>query len=117
MLRTSVGIDIAEVDRFRKKPLDRNASFYNSIFTSREIKYCIKYVDPYPHLAGIFAAKEAVMKCIRIKYRMTSIEICRDSRGKPVFSLHMKKKKILNLDLSISHTDMLAIAVAIMTKI
>jgi holo-[acyl-carrier protein] synthase len=113
MLKTSVGIDIAEVDRFRKKPLDRNVSFYNSIFTSREIKYCTKYVDPYPHFAGIFASKEAVMKCIRIKYRMTDIEICRDSRGKPVPSLRMKKK-ILNLDLSISHTEMLAIAVAVM---
>jgi holo-[acyl-carrier protein] synthase len=117
MLKTSVGIDIAEVDRFRKKPLDRNASFYNSIFTSREIKYCMKFVDPYPHFAGNFAAKEAVMKCVRIKYRMTNIEIYRDSRGKPVPSLRMKNKKTLNLDLSISHTEMLAIAVAVMIKI
>jgi holo-[acyl-carrier protein] synthase len=116
MLKTSVGIDITEVDRFRKKPLDGNVSFYNSIFTSSEIKYCIKFVDPYPHFAGIFAAKEAVMKCLRIKCRMTNIEICRDSLGKPAPSLHTKKK-MLNLDLSISHTEMLAIAVAVMIKI
>jgi holo-[acyl-carrier protein] synthase len=116
MSKTSVGIDIVEVDRFRKKPLDRNAGFYNSIFTPREIKYCMKFVDPYPHLAGIFAAKEAVMKCRRIKCRMTNIEICKDSRGKPAPSLRTKKKT-LNLDLSISHTEMMAIAVAVMIKI
>jgi holo-[acyl-carrier protein] synthase len=116
-LKTSVGIDIAEVDRFRKKPLDRNAGFYSSIFTPREIKYCMKFVDPYPHFAGIFAAKEAVIKCLRIKCRMINIEICRDSRGKSAPSLRMKKKKNLNLDLSISHTEMLAIAVAVMIRI
>jgi holo-[acyl-carrier protein] synthase len=118
MLKTSVGIDIEEVDRFRKKPLDRNVGFYNSIFSQREIKYCIKFVDPYPHFAGIFAAKEAVIKCVRIKCRMTNIEICRDSRGKPALSLRTKKKKkkTLTLDLSISHTEMLAIAVVVMIK-
>lgn len=116
MLKTSIGIDIAEVGRFRNKPLDRNGGFYNSIFTPREIKYCIKFVDPYPHFAGIFAAKEAVMKCIRIKYRMTNIEIRRDIQGKPTPSLRTKKET-LNLDLSISHTETLAIAVALMIKI
>ncbi len=115
-LKTSVGIDIAEVDRFRKKPLDRNTGFYNSIFTPREIKYCMKFVDPYPHFAGIFAAKEAVTKCIGIKCRMTNIEICRDNRGKPAPTLH-GKKKTLNLDLSVSHTETLAIAVAVKVKI
>jgi len=114
MLKTSVGIDIAEVDRFRKKPLDKNVSFYNSVFTPREIKYCIKFVDPYPHFAGIFAAKEAVIKCLRIKCRMTKIEICRDSLGKAAPSL--RTKKTLTLDLSISHTEMLAIAVAVMIR-
>ena len=115
MLKTSIGIDVAEVDRFRKKPLDRNVSFYNSIFTPREIKYCLKFVDPYPHFAGIFAAKEAVIKCVRIKCRMTNIEICRDSRAQPVLRLRANKNT-LTFDLSISHTEMLAIAVAVMIK-
>lgn len=116
MLKTLVGIDIEEINRFRKKPLDRNASFYNSIFTPREIKYCTKFVDPYPHLAGIFAAKEAVIKCVRVKCRMTNIEIRRDSRDMLAPSLRIKKKN-LTLDLSISHTKMLAIAVAVMITI
>ena len=60
-----IGIDIVDIDRFRKKSFIENESFYEKIFTDLEIKYCRKFSDPYPHFAGKFALKEAVQKSIK----------------------------------------------------
>jgi holo-[acyl-carrier protein] synthase len=111
-LKISVGTDIVEINRFRRKPLKANASFYDSIFNKSELMYCLKYSDPYPHLAGIFAAKEAVLKCSDQLLRMTDIEVSRHTDGKPTAVAHCQKKDI-NAKISISHTRSLAIAVAI----
>jgi holo-[acyl-carrier protein] synthase len=89
-------------------------SFYNSVFTESELKHCLKYSDPYPHLAGIFAAKEATMKCLDKSLSLIDIEITHDMRGKPS-AVTMLKKKAVKVKISISHTASTAIAVAILT--
>jgi len=38
--------------------------FLGRIFTPREREYCYKFRDPYLHLAGRFAVKEAVFKAL-----------------------------------------------------
>ena len=60
-----IGIDIVKVSRFRNKKYNSNQKFYETIFTIKEIKYCLKYKDPYTHFAGKFAIKEAVKKSIK----------------------------------------------------
>jgi holo-[acyl-carrier protein] synthase len=107
-----IGTDIVEIKRFRQKPLEANLTFYNSIFTKSELIYCVKYADPYPHLAGIYAAKESIIKCSSRSLRMHDIEIIRCNDGKPVAVICYKKKNT-NVKISISHTRSIAMAVAI----
>ena len=110
----NVGTDVIEVKRFRNKPLnDRNAGFYHSVFTKSEMMYCSRYSDPYPHLAGIFAAKESIIKCLDKPTKMIDIEIIHGQYGKPKAVIHRKRKNMISPQISISHTKSLAIAVAI----
>ena len=70
-----VGIDIVQISRFKQLPYTENKKFYHNIFKKSEICYCTKYKDPYPHFAGRFAIKEAVIKSIKNKIKMTDIEV------------------------------------------
>jgi phosphopantetheine--protein transferase-like protein len=109
----NVGIDVIEIERFRNKPLNRkNESFYHSIFTKSELSYCMKYSDPYPHLAGIFAAKESLLKCLTTPIKMIEIEISHNPDGKPHISAHTKIKAT-QVRISITHTRSIAMAIAI----
>lgn len=111
--KINIGTDIIEISRFRCKPIKANLSFYNSIFNKSELTYCLRYSDPYPHLAGIFAAKEAVIKCSDYPVRMIDIEIVRYTEGKPTAVIH-HNENTTNVEISISHSQSLAIAVAIL---
>jgi holo-[acyl-carrier protein] synthase len=112
--RSNVGIDVIEVKQFRNKPLnDDNSGFYRSVFTESELAYCTKYSDPYPHIAGIFAAKESIIKCLTKPIKMIDIEIIHNQYGKPIAVIHRKKRKANAARISISHTRSLAIAMAI----
>lgn len=112
--KLNVGVDIIEIKRFRNKPLNAdNASFYHSIFTESELMYCMKYSNPYPHIAGIFAAKESILKCLTIPLRMIDIEIKHNQDGKPSTIIRSKKTKAIQARVSISHTKSIAIAAAV----
>ena len=112
--KLNVGVDIIEIKRFRNKPLNKdNASFYHSIFTESELMYCMKYSNPYPHIAGIFAAKESILKCLTIPLRMIDIEIKHNQDGKPSTIIRSKKTKAIQARVSISHTKSIAIAAAV----
>lgn len=109
----NVGIDVIEIKRFRNKPLNNeNASFYRSIFTESELLYCMKYSDPYPHIAGIFAAKESLLKCLTRTIKMIEIEISHNRDGKPSIAVHSRKIRAMQARISITHTRSIAIAVA-----
>lgn len=111
--KINIGTDIIEIERFRGKPLEANMSFYNSIFNKSELLYCMKYSDPYPHFAGTYAAKEAIMKCLKLPLRMLDIQITRNLEGKPTANITSTMKKNTNIKISISHATELAIAVAV----
>jgi holo-[acyl-carrier protein] synthase len=113
--KINIGTDIVEVKRFKRKSPRTNLTFYNSIFTKSELKYCLRYSDPYPHLAGIFAAKEAILKCSDQPLNMIDIEIIRDPNGRPV-AVVQHRKKTIKVQISISHTRTVAIAVAIIIR-
>lgn len=111
--KQEVGIDLVEVTRF--KPMTKNAAhpFLQKVFTKEEVLYCYQFTERATHLAGTFAAKEAVSKALGVeKYPFAEVEIRRDKEGKP--HAWYKKKK-LPVTISITHTATLAAAVALAT--
>ena len=102
----SVGIDIESIDSFPGVPDFREDIFYKQNFTATEIAYCILQKNPGASFAGLFAAKEAIVKANNqfIGKSFHSIGIDHQPGGKPVYP---------GFQLSITHSDTLAIAVAI----
>ena len=77
-----IGIDVVEVERFRILKGGKKNAFIKKIFTAQEITYCFSYKDPVPHLAGVFALKEAFSKSIGAsKIFMSDIEILHGKDG------------------------------------
>jgi phosphopantetheine--protein transferase-like protein len=101
-----VGIDIEEVDSMPKTNDFREDEFYKMNFSSSEIAYCILQSAPYASFAGLFAAKEAIVKADNsIKNKpFNAIVINHEPEGKPVYA---------GFNLSISHTNSIAIAIAV----
>ncbi len=111
--KQEVGIDLVEVARF--KPMTKNTQhpFLQKVFTTQEVQYCYQFKERATHLAGTFAAKEAVSKALGVeKYPFAEIEIKRTAAGKPEA---WKGKKKLSVALSITHTTTFAAAVALST--
>jgi phosphopantetheine--protein transferase-like protein len=104
-----LGIDLIDIDRFRQKSFDKNQSFYFSIFFKSEIEHCNQFQDPYPHFAGIFAAKESVIKSCSFPLSINNIEIFWINK-KPYVKI---KNSPLTVKISISHSSTLATAIAI----
>ena len=111
-----IGIDIVEIERFRKKNYKKNKNFYKKIFFKSEIDYCLKFKDTYPHFAGKFAIKESVIKSIPDKITFLDIKTSNSKPG-PVISLVGKSAKKYSFLASISHEKEYAIAVVISLKL
>lgn len=121
MMILGTGIDIIEIERI-KNAINRNNKFLEKVFTSEEINYFISRNNNPCHIAGAFAAKEAVLKVLGTGLRdmeWRDIEIIRDSLGKPAVLLHRgaahiaEEKGIKSVYISISHSRDYAIAQAI----
>lgn len=59
-----IGIDLVKNDRIKKAVERWNRRFLDRVFTQSERDYAFSRKTPYPHLAGRFALKEAVMKAL-----------------------------------------------------
>ncbi len=116
-----VGTDIIEIKRI-KQLAERYPQFWERILTSAEKEYCLSRGNPWESLAGRFAAKEAILKCLglglfRLSWHDLIIES--DSLGCPrvKFSQALQKiltaKGITEIKISISHCHDYALAVAI----
>lgn len=108
-MNKKIGIDIVEVRRFREKIYASNISFYKKIFLDEEIKYCLKFKDPFPHFAGKFAAKEAIIKTINKKIKLNQIKIKNKKNRLEVWINNEIDEKIL---ISISHETNYAVAIS-----
>ena len=64
-MRIFQGVDIVEVGRMRNI-LERRESFEKKVFTSHETSFCFARLNPFPHFAARFAAKEACLKALGI---------------------------------------------------
>ena len=110
--RFGIGIDIVDVTAFEKIPYSSKRGFYEKIFLPSEIKYCLKYKNPYERFAGKFAIKEAVKKSIRENISPIKIMVSH-SNSKPTVNLMGTSKKNYKFIASISHDKKLAIGVVI----
>lgn len=118
-----IGNDIVEIVRIEGILQRYPEKFLQRVFTSYEQEYCLKRQKPALHLAGRFAAKEAVVKALGTGFRQgitwLDIEVNQDPLGKPcVFLSPMMNERFHHPSflLSISHCDHYATAVAVWTK-
>jgi holo-[acyl-carrier protein] synthase len=109
--KLGVGIDIADITDFKKNPYQEKPGFYQLIFQSSEIDYCLKFQDSSSHFAGKFALKEAVKKSINDDIYISKIETFHVN-SKPMIKLLDSAKKYV-FRASISHEGNYAIAIVI----
>jgi holo-[acyl-carrier protein] synthase len=118
------GIDIVETSRIRRLCEDHADRFLDRVFTSGEQQYCLANPKRYfEHLAGRFAAKEAVLKVLGTGWRggiaWTDIEVTKDASGQPRIRLTgqcaviAEQLGIKRWHISLSHIETHATASAI----
>ena len=128
MIHILQGIDIVPVSKIKGILLTR-PQFAEEIFTDREREYCFSRPNPYVHLAGRFAAKEACLKALGtglsgsgIDGALREIEVTSEKSGRPVLSVSGwtekigRRRKIYQYTVSISHSGDFAIASVILTS-
>ena len=115
------GIDIVEVSRMRRIFDKFGYRFLERVFTSEEIEYCFSHRDPWPHLAGRFAAKEATAKALGAKpeFWFKRIEVLNKESGEPYLKFSGEAQKTYsslecNIIISISHSENYGVATAIL---
>ena len=123
------GVDIIEINRFADK--DNSPKFMSRIFTANEQNYLKK--RGVQSMAGLFAAKEAVVKALGTGFKgfwPCDVEIAHDKFGKPYVILHgaakrqlkkeaathmrkRNKRSCFHISVSISHNEKDVIAFAV----
>jgi len=116
-----VGIDIVEIDRFRRV-LARRPRVADRVFSPREREALAGRFDPIPSLAARFAAKEAAMKAMRVgigAVGFAELEVVPGPEGAPRLAVSGRAAAragslgVSGFELSLSHTESLATAVVI----
>ena len=110
----SLGIDLIDVERIRKK-LD-DAAFLERVFTEQERRECLRRSKPAESLAARWAAKEAVAKALGVgigKYlSFQDIEVIHGHGKAPRIKLSGPYATIpMRIALSFTHTRTAAAAV------
>jgi phosphopantetheine--protein transferase-like protein len=92
------------------------------VFTAAEVAYAnARPRTKLLHLAGRFAAKEAVMKAVsqvdpKRRLAMHHIEVRNDRLGRPSIRLHDGRKMRLTIHISLSHVQSVAVASAVVLR-
>ena len=117
------GIDMVECRRLQQSIDEHGERFLTRVFTPAELKYCQGRKRQIEHLAGRFAAKEAVLKVLGTGWRSgiawTDIEVVNELSGQPKVRLQGRCRQIADdlglthILVSISHIETHAIASAI----
>jgi holo-[acyl-carrier protein] synthase len=117
-----VGVDVVDVDRFRHS-IRRTPALVTRLFTDDERAYADKARDPAPRLAVRFAAKEAAMKVLGVglgAFGFHDVEVGRDAAtSAPHLVVHGRALElaseagIAQWELSLTHSDLVAIAVVV----
>ncbi|MBI5586996.1 MAG: holo-ACP synthase [Deltaproteobacteria bacterium] len=115
----TTGIDASSIERISKAAGRKH--FLERVFTEGEIACSFSRNDPYRHLAGRFAAKEACLKALTISMgrgiNLRDIEVVNSPSGVPALELHAGAKQMLGerkAFLSISYSKGYAFAFVVM---
>ncbi len=103
-----LGIDLVE----HKDMEYKDERFIKRILTSKELEYYYKITNKkrrIEYLSSRFACKEAIFKCFKTGLSFLDITILNDDLGAPYALI---KDELVNLELSLSHTDNYSVAVA-----
>ena len=128
--KVGCGVDVVELARFRQAVARGGAAFLRRIFTAQEARYAkARKRTTMLHLAGRFAAKEAVIKAVsqvapRRLLAMKHVEISNDRLGRPHVTLRDGRRARpgsrqrragdrLQIHVSLSHVNSVAVASAI----
>lgn len=88
--RLSSGIDVVSIERLEAAAVKKG--FIARVFTEREIEHSFALKDPYRHLAGRFAAKEACKKALSRELAgpigWKDVEVLTGPDGRPYVELH-----------------------------
>ncbi len=117
------GIDLVKIDRVEKDIRKGGKRFLDRIFSPGEQAYCRDKRMGYEHYAARFAAKEAVLKALKIRpkkgRRLAGIEVRREASGKPFIAFDGASRKELRIparaqiELSVAHEREYAIATVV----
>ena len=113
------GVDVVELSRFRRAVKRGGNAFMRRVFTRHETAYArARRRTTLLHLAGRFAAKEAVMKALsqlqpQSVLAMNQVEVRNDRIGRPRIVLHDRRFRRVKVHVSLSHVDTVAVASAI----
>ena len=118
------GVDIVSSERVQRIASKYGSRFLNRVFTPEEIQYCTSRAHGHIHLAGRFAAKEAVLKALGTGWRFgiawNDIEVLNNVLGRPELRLSGRAREISNrirarqFFVSISHDGAYAVAAVVM---
>lgn len=115
-----IGIDIENVERFK----NLNQHLTDRVYTKNEIEYCNSRANSHIHFAGMWCAKEAVVKALTdLNITVNQIEILHKTNGAPYVNIneqlqqYFEANKIENIHISISHTDTTATAIAMLERV
>lgn len=113
-----IGVDAVDIERFRTS-LHRTPSMRARLFTDEELDYVAPMVDPVSSLAARFAAREATMKAMGLglgAFGFHEVWVSRAYSGEPSLRVvgraaHLAAERgITSWHLSLTHTDLVAIA-------
>lgn len=117
-------VDIARVERMMARHGDRVLARF---LTPRERAYVAGKARPAMHIAARVAAKEAAYKALQPlpgarAVSWQDLEVERETEGRPYLTLHGQARRLalaqgpLHIELSLSHSDATAGAVAVVTR-
>jgi len=119
----AIGTDLVEVTRVRR--LLAEGHRFRRWFTGRETDYCEAKREPALHYAGRLAAKEAVVKALRVRWEAVpyaEIEIIQAGGEPPEVQLHgsvatiASGKGVSSISVSLSHGEQYATATALIAS-
>ena len=118
------GIDLVKVERMERRIGGRSGkTFLKRVFSAAEQEYCGSKRMKFEHYAARFAAKEAVLKALKVRpkesLRLSGIEIRHEATGRPFVVLDAASRKRFRIpaqaqiELSVAHEREYAIATVV----
>ena len=115
----TIGTDMVDIKRLEKS--SKIGNFMKRVFSEKEIAFFSKKSNPYPSMAGNWAAKEAFSKALGTGIRgfeLNEVSVLRDELGAPYIelggdALQIAESRGLEFSVSITHTKELAQAVVL----